>query len=274
MNSRTALFWSVRREIWENRSIYIAPLAVAVLIVITSAISAGSGWHATVFARQGAIDQPYEFAALLLMLTTLLVGIVYCLDSLYGERRDRSILFWKSLPVSDVMTVLAKASIPVVVLPLITFIVTAVTQVLMLAMAGARFSHTGLNEPFGQSATGLFVHLVLGHGFWYAPIWGWLLFCSAWARRVPYLWATLPLLVLGLLERLAFNTSHFVEWLTYRFAGGPAGAPPAGETMGMSSITSATMADFFMSRGLWTGLALFALFVAAAVQLRRNRGPM
>ena len=46
------------------------------------------------------------------MLTAMVVGLFYCLDALNGERRDRSILFWKSLPVSDTTAVLAKASIP------------------------------------------------------------------------------------------------------------------------------------------------------------------
>ena len=63
----------------------------------------------------------------------------YCLDALYGERRDRSILFWKSLPVSDLTTVLSKASIPIVVLPLLTFAVTVATQLIML-LSAAPFS--------------------------------------------------------------------------------------------------------------------------------------
>src|SRR5439155_4245960 len=97
------------------------------------------------------------------------------------------------------------------------------------------------------------------------------LFCSAWARRLPLLWATLPLLALGLVERIAFNSSYFANWLMYRFSGSPAGAPPAAEPM---AAMTPTAVELFTSRGLWAGLALFALFVAAAVQLRRNRGPM
>ena len=74
--------------------------------------------------QHNVIAQPYDMAAGLMMLTTLVVGVFYCLDALYGERRDRSILFWKSLPVSDLTTVLSKASIPVVILPLLTFAIT------------------------------------------------------------------------------------------------------------------------------------------------------
>ena len=61
---------------------------------------------------------------MLIMLSTTLVAVFYCLDALYGERRDRSILFWRSLPVSDTVAVLTKASIPIVgILPLLTFVI-------------------------------------------------------------------------------------------------------------------------------------------------------
>ena len=76
-------------------------------------------------------------AAGLIMLTGIVVGVFYCLDALHGERRDRSILFWKSLPVSDLTTVLAKASIPLVILPLLTFAITVATQWLMLLISSA-----------------------------------------------------------------------------------------------------------------------------------------
>ena len=115
------------------------------------------------------IEQPYTFAALLLMFTTFLVGMFYCLDALYGERRDRSVLLWKSLPVSDLTTVLAKAAIPFVVLPLLTWVITVGTQVIMLLLAGGRLMGTGLSVwshvSFWQMAWILLYHLLLGHGF-------------------------------------------------------------------------------------------------------------
>ena len=130
------LYWSIRRELWEYRSIYIAPLAAA------GRISAGILDQLVSFAAQNARPdgarrdaaaradrgEPYTFAALLIMGTTFVVAFFYCLDALQGERRDRSILFWKSLPVSDLTTVLAKASVPLVILPLLTFAITVVTQ--------------------------------------------------------------------------------------------------------------------------------------------------
>ncbi len=277
-------YWSVRRELWENRYLYLAPLAVAALIVVGFALGlvhlpdklrAASALDA--MRQHELIEQPYTFAALLLMFTTFLVGMFYCLDALYGERRDRSVLFWKSLPVSDLTTMLSKASIPFVVIPLVTWVITVVTQAIMLLLAGGRLMGTGLSVwfhvSFWQMAWILFYHLVVGHGLWYAPIWGWLLLCSAWSRRMPYLWATLPLLAVGLVEKIAFNTSPFGGWLAYRFMGGPEGMPPRNTPMTMAALTP-TPAQFLASPGFWFGLALAAAFLAAAVRLRRYQAPI
>jgi ABC-2 type transport system permease protein len=106
-------FWSVRRELWENRSLYIAPLIVAAVVIIGfifTAIGLPERRRALLLLndaakQRAAIEMPYSMAAMMIMFTVFIVGVFYCLDALYGERRDRSILFWKSLPVSDATTV-------------------------------------------------------------------------------------------------------------------------------------------------------------------------
>src|SRR4029077_3603918 len=105
------LYWSVRRELWENRSIYIAPLIVAVVVLfgfLLSTIGLPERRRAVLLLdpakARAAIDMPYNVAAMMLIFTASIVGVFYCLDALHGERRDRSILFWKSLPVSDLTT--------------------------------------------------------------------------------------------------------------------------------------------------------------------------
>src|SRR5881397_2841946 len=132
-------YWSVRRELWENRSIYVAPILVGVVVLfgfLVSTIGLPERRRAVLLldpakARTG-IEAPYDMAAIMLILTAFIVGLFYCLDALHGERRDRSILFWKSLPVSDLTTVLAKASIPLVVLPVLVFAIIVVTQMILL----------------------------------------------------------------------------------------------------------------------------------------------
>src|SRR5438552_6511099 len=132
-------YWSVRRELWENRSIYVAPILVAVVVLfgfLVSTIGLPERRRAVLLldpakARTG-IEAPYDMAAIMLILTAFIVGLFYCLDALHGERRDRSILFWKSLPVSDSTTLLSKATIPLVVLPAVTFAIVVATQLVMM----------------------------------------------------------------------------------------------------------------------------------------------
>jgi ABC-2 type transport system permease protein len=280
------MYWSVRRELWENRSLYLAPLAVAALILVASLIGTihlpGKLHDPSLdpAQQQELIEQPFTFAALLLMFTTFVVGVFYCVDALQGERRDRSILFWKSLPVSDLMTVLSKASIPFVVLPLVTFAVTVVTQGIMLLLGIARLLGSGQSATLWthvslfQMSVMLLYHLVAVHALWWAPLWGWLLLVSAWARRAAFLWVTLPLLAIGILEKIAFNTSHFAAMLEYRFLGGPEGVASSGNGISMASLTPANPGHFLTSPGLWIGLAFAAACLAAAVRLRHYREPI
>jgi ABC-2 type transport system permease protein len=289
MSAARPLYWSIRRELWENRSIYIAPLAVAALILfgfLISTVQLPAKMRAALalsrhMQEQEAIEQPYDFAALLLMGTYLIVAIFYCLDALYGERRDRSILFWKSLPVSDLTTVLSKASIPLVVLPLLTFAITVVTQCIMLLLSTAVLLVSGgsvatlwTHLPLFQMSLMLLYHLLAMHGLYYAPIYGWLLLVSAWARRAPFLWASLPLLAIGIVEKIAFNTSHFAATLESRVSGGPEAIAYPAQSSAMQEMALLTVGKFLISPGLWIGLAVFAAFLALAVRLRRYQGPI
>jgi ABC-2 type transport system permease protein len=281
-------YWSVRRELWENRSIYIAPVAFAGIFLFGFVIStvhlpakmrAASALDPM---QQGElIQQPFDFAALLLMGTMLIVAGLYCLDALHGERRDHSILFWKSLPVSDLTTVLSKASIPIVVLPLITFAVTIATQWIMLLVSSAVLLGSGLSAaalwqlPWFQMSAGLLFHLLAVHGFYYAPLYGWLLLLSGWARRAVFLWAGLPLVAIGVVEKLAFNTSHFGALLLSRLGGGAETAPvPMPREGAMPPLAHFAPLHFLMSPSLWIGLIFCAAFLAGAVRLRRYQGPI
>ncbi|HEY3973389.1 MAG TPA: ABC transporter permease [Candidatus Sulfotelmatobacter sp.] len=282
-------YWSVRRELWENRSLYIAPLAVAALILVgflISMVHLPEKMRAAMalsdhMQRQDIIEKHYNVAALLLMGTFLIVAVFYCLDALYGERRDRSILFWKSMPVSDLTVVLSKASVPLLLLPLLTWAITVVIQVIMLLLSTVALLTSGQSVaalwthlPLIRMSVMLLYHLLFMHGLYYAPFYGWMLLVSAWARRAPLLWASLPLLAIGFVEKIAFNTSHFGAMLLARFVGGPAAIDYPAQSSAMQNMTPFTLAEFLLSPGLWIGLIVAAAFLAGAVRLRRYRDPI
>jgi ABC-2 type transport system permease protein len=281
------LSWAVRRELWENRSVYLAPPAVAGVFLagfllglfrLPGSIRAASALGP--MQQQEAVQQPYVVVSLVLMAVGLLVGVVYCLDALYGERRDRSILFWKSLPVSDLTTVLSKASIPLLVLPLVTFGVTVAAHLVMLLASSAVLAATGASAetpwrhvPFLEVSVASFAHVVAFHGLWYAPFYGWLLLASAWAKRAPVLWATLPLVAIGVVEKIAFDTSRFATALLDRVTGGGELSASAGP-MTLDTMVPQPLGRLVTSPGLWIGFAVTAVFLFAAIRLRRSRGPI
>lgn len=282
------MYWSVRRELWENRSIYIAPLVVAGVVLFSFMISTFRlpnrmrGLAALELAKQREVVlTPYSLAASVILLSGFIVGAFYCLDALNSERRDRSILFWKSMPVSDRTTVFAKASIPLVILPAISFAVALTTQTIMLLLSNAVLLVNGLSPamiwtrlPLLQMTVVMFYGLA-AHALWYAPLYSWLLLVSAWARRATILWAVLPFVVMGIVTRLVFGASFFESVMKYRFLGAMVEAfSENAMTAPIVSVSQLEPLKFLSSPGLWIGLAFAAGFLAAAVRLRRRREPI
>jgi ABC-2 type transport system permease protein len=284
------LYWSVRRELWENRSIYLAPLIVAAVVLFATSFSTiGLAKRMRNLPtidpakRHASIAMPFSMAPAPIMLATFLVGFFYCLDALYGERRDRSILFWKSLPVSDRTTVVSKAAIPFLVLPLIAYLLSIVTQFVLLMMGNmALLGHAMNPAPLWAEVRffqGLLIMLygLTVHMLWFAPIYAWLLLVSAWARRTPVLWAVLPLLAVSAVEKIVFGTLYFVHMLRYRLIGAMTEAfvgHPKGANGDISRLSQLDPGRFLSAPGLWVGLIFAALFLTAAVRLRRNREPI
>jgi ABC-2 type transport system permease protein len=281
------MYWSVRRELWENRSIYLAPLIVAAVVLFATALST-IGLPKRMrnlptldpAKRHASIAMPYSMAPAPIMLATFFVGFFYCLDALYGERRDRSILFWKSLPVSDRTTVLSKATVPLVVLPLIAYALSIVTQLILLMLSNMVLLAHGMNPAVLWAEVRFFQGLLIMlygltvHVLWFAPIYAWLLLVSAWARRTPVLWAVLPLLAVSAVERIAFGTTHFMHMLQYRVVGAMAEAFAVHAKGDIDRLSQLDLAKFLSAPGLWVGLLFAAAFIAAAVRLRRNREPI
>ncbi|HEV2424582.1 MAG TPA: ABC transporter permease [Terriglobia bacterium] len=280
-------YWSVRRELWENRSIYIAPLAVGAVFLFGFLLSTVFRLPAIIRGlpmmapakQQAEILTPYDFAAGALMLTQMLVGLFYSLDALHGERRDRSILFWKSLPLSDATAVLSKAAVPVIIVPLLAGAATVVVYVAMFLLSSAVVAGSGLSVhpmwvqlPLFQLSLGILFHLVVVHGLWHAPFYGWFMLVSGWARRAVILWASLPWLALIAFEKIVFNSSHVASLLINRLAGD--NMSMATGSMAMDLAARLGWARTLISPGLWLGLLVTAGFLFVAVRVRRSRGPI
>jgi len=281
------LYWSVRRELWENRSIHLAPLGVATFAVaalVTHAVTMPShmpGLLANDPVEAGSAGVTYRVAAMLMLITLFVTAAFYCTDALSGERRDRSILFWKSLPVSDLTTVLAKAIVPLVVLPLITFAAAVAVHLALLLLSALALLVQGLSAaPLWRELQlfrtwGAVLYALAAMALWHAPIYGFLLLVSGWARRTAGLWVVLPLLALGVLEKLTMDTMRVAAQVQHALVGwyGQAFAPRGPEAVPFDPSTVFTPGRFLATPWLWVGLVMAVAFVLAAARLRRYRAP-
>jgi len=270
-NPTRPFYWSVRRELWENRAIWMAPLITAGAVLFMFLLIM------VLMTRPGRVPAlPYDIAPSFVLVAMFLVWVFYCLDALHGERRDRSILFWKSLPVSDLTTVLSKAAIPLLVLPIVTFVVTAALQLaLWLAHKAAGLVvgvPAGSPGPFPLLRSwGMLLYGLAAMTLWHAPIYAWVLLVSAWARRATLVWAALPLAALAKLEQVTLGSSYLSSVFI-----APAEAFVSRPRPFLLIDPTDTIAPvkFLSSPSLWIGLAVAALLLYAAVRLRRLRSTL
>jgi ABC-2 type transport system permease protein len=290
------LIMLIRRELWEHRALWITPLIVGGLLVLTAfPIRYGNvtfGAHVDNFARP---DDRLSMFTLMIWgqtvpqyLVMVIVLSFYLMDCLYQERKDRSILFWKSLPVSDANTVISKLLVAVVVVPLGVYLTAAVCGVLFQTIWSARTAFGSLpNIAVGwDTVAWLKVQALMLYGLlvsmlWYAPMAAFLLLVSAWARRNVFLWATLPPVIAIVIERAAFGTRYTGRLLEYRSWSGLWNVllvEPITPDSGHGRVYSLAklfdnipMSRAFLNIDLWLGLAVAAALVFAAIRIRRYR---
>lgn len=304
-------YWLIKRETWEHRSFYMVPLVIgglALFFMLAGLVkfltSAGAVAHASKYLHMNVVAPEFRFDAIAMgILSTsapftvvlFILVAVYLLDALYGDRRDRSILFWKSLPVSDTAVVLSKLVTAALVAPLITLAVVAVAQLGVLILASVGFMVTDV-EGWGwlwNPLAWLYGWASLGYVYFLLalilmPYMGWLLLASSWARRAPFLWAAVPPVALMVLERWFLGTGYLAQWMFGHLDELTAGLEPickdkAGDMHGhtpgdiqrdLGAIHDQGMLpglEFFASPALWGGFLVAALFIAAAVYVRRYR---
>jgi ABC-2 type transport system permease protein len=218
----------------------------------------------------------------------LVLGVVswmYAGDCLYTERKDRSILFWKSMPVSDTLTVLSKLLLVVVLVPLGVYVVSLVTTLLMSGIYLVRAWQDHAGGFFWDGGTWLRIQWitlvsVVAGTLWYAPITAFLMLVSAWARRSVQLWVFLPPIILAVGESFALGSHHIRNVLFYRLGGvfahpgmivpGPVtGTDPRG-TLNLL-FANIDPSPVFANVDLWLGLVVAAVLIVATIRIRQYR---
>ncbi|WP_405235783.1 hypothetical protein [Lentisalinibacter orientalis] len=299
-------YFLLQRELWEHRALYLTPLVIALVValgVATALVTGGGrivGFENIVAGMRAGGDVGSVAGIVALTVgpsTVFVVGLAflvffYSIDALYAERKDRSILFWKSLPLTDTEVVISKLVTAALLAPVITFGFLAATQLVILCLStiavwlggGSAWELVWRPVPLLQIWT-LSVYYLVGASLWFLPFIAWGLFCSAFAKKNVFLWAVLPFVVIPLVERLVFDTGVFARvvfsrlghmpWITASFRGDDVhisiGDLPARLVGEMNLLALLDPGEFLTTPGLWGGLAVAAGFTAGAIYFRRYR---
>lgn len=321
--------WLLRREFWEHKGGFVwAPLVAALIMVVLVGGVLGYGVASgkmagdsitirvdgeevqrTSVSKVLAAEQRaalvnltannYIVVGAPILVVLPVVAFFYCLGALYDDRRDRSILFWKSLPISDTDTVLSKLLTVLVVAPLITIGVASAAALAIWLLGALAASYLGLNlivPVLGNVnfyLAPLYLVAVLPvYILWALPTAGWLLLVSSWAKSKVFLWAVgVPLMAAVLLKWLdmllgmSAGVTINADWINENvleailfglvpgtwFAGAGAALPQPGPggvpLLPMLSYSWSTLAR----PELWAGVAAGVAMIAGAIRLRRWR---
>jgi len=311
MNRLLAL---VKREFWENKGAFRTTqlviggifLAAMVMFLITfnhfdNEFQSLRELLRFVAQQDAGLRAKVLYAANLEMsvffsMVLAFVVFFYLLGSLYDDRKDRSILFWKSLPASDTLTLGSKLLSAMIVAPLIFWIVYVLTHIVIMLLFSVVIMMLGENPwtlflSLGSTFEVWSLVLVsyFAQSIWALPLYGWLMLVSAFAPRIPLLFAILPPVILGVLELWVdfLKTFTLNDNLFGLFGRWFANSPlimsgdehdnEFGAALGIPifgdydhQVTLANMFDRLFSTDMLIGLAIAAVFLGAALWLRRR----
>jgi len=294
----------VKREIWEHRSIYMTPAAIATIVTlgVLAMLAFASGFAAeldvAIFGAQNIAGEAERKAVLtgfflgtswIFLIALMILTVFYSLDSLYAERKDKSILFWRSLPITDAETVISKLITAIFVLPIATVAGIIVTHLINLIALSAWVSMKGGDGGmlvWGSVALldnwlAAFI-IVIASGIWMSPFIGWFLLVSAYTKRSPLLMAFMPLIVIGLLEGIVLRTHVFAENVLGRGDGIPLFRKANIEQFfedeqwrigenATNLLTHLDVVQFVTTPATWVGVVVCGLLCTGAIYVRRFR---
>src|SRR5450830_1587103 len=305
--------WLIRRELWEHKGMLLwAPVLIGILMTALGALLAAAtiaktkartaltingediSWssllNAKAFAPRKAdlidiVTNNYTYTAAPLFLALGFLVFFYCLNAVYDDRSDRSVLFWKSLPFSDLQPMLSKVAIALLVTPLIVLAAASLTSLAMLLiLAGILAVHdiwlfTELLKSPGLYLSPLQLFGLLPvYCLWALPTVGWLLMVSSWARSKVFIWAVgVPLLLMVLAAWMGELSQMEGEshWLQLNvIARGLLGTLPGSwylfepsllpEMRAQALVPGTSLANISVFRNSWSSLALPAAWLGAA----------
>lgn len=311
----------LKREYWESKtSFFWVPLIVAGIGVFGALLALGAATFSNIDAAElGSHDvgnlfklydvsvndevksfgtQAFLYSALYSFYFVLaIVGFFYCLGALYDDRKDKSILFWKSMPVSDTQTVLSKVASIGLVAPFLFWAATVLSNLIIMLLVTvfawisdvnawtALWAHSSFFKISWYQLVATYMAML-----WAVPFIGYLLLISSWTKKVPFLVATVPPALVMMAEAMVSNTAYVAKFIGQKLFGVfQAMVAPFDKLAteyaqkdqrfaeGYDDIPLFDHLDFMSygeqltDVGFWTGIILGAAMIAGAIYIRRFR---
>ena len=294
----------IKREYWEHRSMWVTPAAIASVVILgtlTTLMFAGDfakELDLAIFGAQNIAGEMERKAMLtgffvmsspLFLLGLMILMVFYTLDSLYAERKDKSILFWRSLPVTDAETVVSKLLTVLILVPAFTLAAFIATHLVNLVITSIWVSMKGGDAGvLVWGSVSLFdnwfaaIIVIYSACIWMSPFIGWFLFVSGYTKRAPLLMAFLPLILIPMVEGIFLRSAHFAEAVWGRLAQIPLFSgvdieamfeddrPHLNEEM-ISLLSAIDFSKFVTSIETWIGIIVCGILTTAAIYVRRYR---
>ena len=312
--------WLLKREYWEHKGgFFWTPVVISAIIslftigslIIATVLGQNSGMHfggnseMSIQVALSKVTEPdkIEFAQGLangypligapIMIAMVFVVFFYCLGALFDDRKDRSILFWKSLPISDKDTVLSKLITASLVAPIIAIVSVLAMSLFILFVFMVIVAFHGLNlfgyvlsNPDFYLTTVKSFTIIPIYALWALPTIAYLLFVSSWAKTKPFLWAVgVPVLGgviiswMNALLDLGWDMSSFWKFISLRWFGSlvpgswfsnSEGVHLDDKSQGFGDLILQSYQQF-AHLNLWIGIVIGVAFILAAIQMRRYR---
>lgn len=227
----------INREFWEQRGVFFTmPVVIAIFMLLSAFIALvfGFDWAVNGFLAYNththkiASDTAVQFIMVTsapFIVVMWLTVFYYYIGALYDDRKDGSILFWRSLPVSETQTVLSKLIAGNVLAPFCTWVCMMVVQLVMLALTSLFLMAHGHGDwyllwlPMTLIVTWLHVFmLMLFQGVWLLPLFAWFMFCGSFAKKAPVIRAVVPVLLIMMLDMIFTQAHYFCQFIISRFA--------------------------------------------------------
>ena len=244
----------IKRELLEHNTFWKVPLAlIAIAILVKLSLSIGNLAIDIKLPSELQLDKTIDDGVtavvkkslssmhFIIMLSMFIVSIFYALACLYDERKDDSVLFWRSLPISDTSTVLSKLAVAVIVVPIVILACQLLVSVIFLGFGGISY----VGQYFAQSIPTMSKVVLWAM----LPTISWCLFCSEVANKNPFMLAFLAPIVTIAVDKLFLNGI-------------------VSETLIINRLTN--FSEFAMLP-LFIGFVISALFIALAVAKRKQR---